>query len=169
MTDIGAVVDVSVNYEEKTVYVDVASGPNQTHNGIEYRTGGRGIFVVPEFGDVVEIDTVGNGRRVAHSSHTDKTDSMPQNMSEGDIAINLNDNTVLHFKKNGDVYDVDMKCDGELHLDASTITIGENGKTVATKDHTHDYEDTGDTGDGTAGTTTKTTSGPSDTSSTVVE
>jgi len=169
MSDIGAVVDVSINYDNKAIYVDVATGPNQTHNGIEYRTDARGIFVVPEFGDVVEVDKVGNGRRVAHSAHTDDSDSMPQGLTEGDIAIQLNDGTVLHFQRSGDTYNIDLKCDGTLHLDASTITIGENGKEVATKDHTHNYEDTGDTGDGTAGTTTKKTDGPSDTTTTVVE
>lgn len=162
---VGAVVGVTVAEDENSVYVDVSIGPEKTFNDIEYRTEASGIYVVPEFGDIVEVETLGNGRAIAHSSQSRRDESLPAGLSEGDIAIKLNDNTVLHFRKDGDVYDVDMECDGKLHLDASSIEVGENGEAVATASHTHDYED--ELADGT--TATKTTDLPDDTTYTVIE
>ena len=140
MTDVGRVQNVVVDTDTDKIYVDVAISPKRYFEKVKFRSPSSRAWFVPEEGDIVEVDSVGKGRRVAHSPHNTPGVNLPEGLSAGDIAFRLNENTVLHFKKVGDGYDTKLVCDGDMYLDAESVLIGDesNAMQVATAEHTHD-------------------------------
>lgn len=154
-SEIGAVIDVYVDDGESEVYVDVSLSPRRSRT-VRFLSGGKGVWYVPEIGDYVTVRTLSDGSRVAHSPINSPEFAMPSGLSAGDVAITLSDGAYLHFSKQDDgTVDLNVSVDGDLTLDGGSVFVGENGKKVATADHTHDYDDD----DGTS-TTTKTTGTP---------
>lgn len=140
MKDVGRVQKVTINRDTSKIYVDVAISPNRHFDKLEFRSPATNAWFVPQEGDIVEVDSVGKGRRVAHSPNNTPRVNLPEGLSAGDIAFRLNENTVLHFKKAEDGYDVKLVCDGNMFLDAEKVLIGDesNATQVATAGHTHD-------------------------------
>lgn len=134
--------DVDVNEDKEHVFVDVSLSPTEHAEGLQYRTPGKGIYIVPEEGDIVQVQRVGRNRRVAFSPYNVPEEGFPSGMSPGDIVFQLNENTSLRMSQQDDgTYDVTIECDGDLQLDGESIFIGENGTRVAPDMHTHDFED----------------------------
>lgn len=171
MTEVGTITRVQFDTDgPPEVKVDVRISPNIEHENIRYRSPGKGVWVVPEVGDIVEVSEAGSRGRVAHSARHQNTQTLPDNISEGDVVFELNGNTRLHFNKQGDgTYNVSLDCDGALQFTAADIFIGEDGnrKRVATEDHTHTFEYTG--GGDNSSTLSGTTDGPDDITDTEVE
>jgi hypothetical protein len=59
---------------------------------------------------------------------------MPE-MSEGDFCLRLNDDTELKFSKQGDdTFNLSIKADGEITIDAPTVRLGgDTGTTVVAR------------------------------------
>lgn len=140
MAKLGQIQDVTVDKDENEVRVDVVVSPSEFRENIRYETPGVGVWIVPNSGDIVEVKDLGPNRAVAFSPKNNPVYDMPAGLSEGDVAIKLNENTTLHFNESGGSYDITLECDGDLNIDAANIFIGENGSKVATADHTHDYD-----------------------------
>ena len=140
MTDVGRVQNVVVNTDDNKIYVDVSISPNRHWDKLEFRSPATGVWFVPEEGDIVEVDTVGKGRRIAHSPHNTPGVNLPDGLSEGDISFRLNEGTLLHFKQTDSGYDIKLVCDGDMYLDAGNVFVGDtdNAMQVATANHTHD-------------------------------
>lgn len=145
MSTLGRVVDVTVDTDKRRVFVDVALSPNREASDVKFRQPGKDIWVVPETGDVVEVDTIGRDEKVALSPSTPSSVGLPSGLSEGDVAIRLDSDTLLYMQKSSG--DVTLTCSGDLNLDAANIYVGDssNSKKVATEDHIHTDSSGGDT------------------------
>lgn len=131
MTELARIRKVDVDENEKKVFVDVIITPNRAPTGIPYRMPGKGVWVVPEVGDVVEIDKVGNSNWVAFAPKSPPSFSMPSSLSEGDVAIKVSENAYIHLDKNDDgTVDLEIDVDGD-------ILLGANGLRAADENHTH--------------------------------
>jgi len=170
MSRVGKITRVRVNpFGDNEVRVDVRSSPQRAWSDIRYQSATKDIWLVPEVGDIVEVTKAGE-TPIALASRHFPDQSLPQNLSEGDIAIKLNDNVQLRFSKQNDgTYNVNIDCDGELQLTGGSIFVGEDGnrKKVATEDHTHTFDYDG--GGKNSSTLTGTTDGPNDVTDTEVE
>lgn len=157
MNSLGRITAVDINHDDQRVYVDVALGPNRQPGGIKYRQPGKDVWIVPEPGDIVEVSTLDDGQKVAFSPDTDPSSTIPSGLSEGDVAIRLDDSTLLHMKKSDG--GITLTCSGDLNLDAANIYVGDsaNSEPVATASHTHDVT-LSDGSTGTTGTPSDTTS-----------
>jgi hypothetical protein len=151
MTQVGKITKVIINEDDNEVRVNVSLSPTQHPDKIPYRMPSKDVWFVPEVGDVVEVADVGKYGKVAFAPKSPPTSGLPENLSEGDVAFRLNDETVLHFSESNGQYDISIKCDGDLQLDAANILIGEDGARVpvAPANHTHDYTWTDAGGSGT--------------------
>jgi hypothetical protein len=136
----------SVFVEEETLRVTVAQTPGGEERRIRYLTPHPSMWYIPSVGDVVTVTELADGTRVAHSPLNDTGSGIPDGLSQGDIAIKLNDNTEFILKNNGSGYDVTLSCDGELNFLANDIYVGDknNAERVATESHTHDVDYIGD-------------------------
>jgi len=161
MTDVGRVQNVVVNTDDNKIYVDVSVSPNRHWDKLEFRSPAAGVWFVPEEGDIVEVDTVGKGRRIAHSPHNTPGVTLPEGLSEGDISFRLNESTLLTFKQTDSGYDIELTCDGDMYLDAANVFIGDTGNAikVARANHTHNLT----LSDGSQGTTNTENEAPTDT------
>lgn len=150
MRAVGRIQDVNLDSENNRIRVDVSVSPTRFHENIVFRTPGSTAWFVPEEGDVVEVEKLDSGSYVASTPSTPSR-RVPDFLTEGDIAFQLNDSTVLHFKNTDSGYDVRLECDGDMYLDATDIFVGDenNATKVATADHTHDYTWTDAAGSGT--------------------
>jgi hypothetical protein len=153
----------TVNISDGRVFVDVTVSPTNSKTSVRFTTPARGMWVVPEVGDTVELTELKDGSEVAHSPRNTPSTPAPDALTEGDVALQLNGDTTLHFnKQSDDTYDLTITCDGDLQLDAANILVGEQGNAqpVATADHTHDfeYDGAGDNSSTQTGTTEQTDS-----------
>lgn len=129
-TDIGYVEEVVVDHDNNEVRVTVTTSPNVHHVEIPYENPGSGIIIVPEYGDIVVVEEI-NTSPVARASWSQANADFPASLSEGDVAIHLNDDTILHFNRQDDgSYDISIELNGDLTV---------NGEALATESHTHDY------------------------------
>lgn len=171
MTQVGKITRVQVNPNGgNEILVDARISPNIEHENIRYRSPSRSVWVVPEVGDIVEVTNINGSQLVAHSARHRSDQSLPADLSEGDIAIKIADGIRFRFAKQDDgTYNVDLDCDGDLQFVADNIFVGEDGtrKAVATEDHTHtfDYDGGGDN----SSTLSGTTDGPDDVTDTTVQ
>lgn len=145
MPELGRVTKVDVNSEESRIFVDVSTRPNSHYEKISFRSPGSGVWIVPKVGDVVEVEEVGVSKFVAYSPHSAPSFSLPEGLSEGDVAFKINDNSFLHFDKSGGTVDLKIQADGSIIIGDETNTLR-----VANENHTHDVT----LSDGTTATTT---------------
>lgn len=150
MKAVGRIQSVNLDTDNNKIRVDVSVSPARFHENIVFRSPGSSVWFVPEAGDVVEVEKLDAGTYIASAPSTPSR-RVPDFLSEGDTAFQLNDSTILHFKKTDTGYDIKLECDGDLYLDATDIFIGDetNATKVATADHTHDYTWTDAGGSGT--------------------
>lgn len=150
MTQLATVQDVTVDREERSIYVDVGMSPRRSPSGIKFATPAKGIWAVPEVGDVVEVARV-DGGKVARFPHNSPAFSMPQSLSEGDFAVKVGENSYLHLDKQPDgTVDLRIDVDGDIFIGDEN-----NANRVADENHTHDFT----TSDGATGTTDPPSSG----------
>lgn len=84
---IGIIDNVDIASQEGQVYVDVALGPRNYKDGIEFWQPASNIFVVPSEGDAVIVTQLGAGRFIAMHAKRKSPDFTPPTASEGDIFI----------------------------------------------------------------------------------
>lgn len=142
----GKIRKVSVSNEG--IIVSVATGIEEEVEA-EYIMPHDSIWMVPERGDIVNVERRGSdiickptGRRKA-----------PSGLSEGDVHLKLNEDTELLFEKDGGNYNLSITCDGDVNIDGSSISIGEDGEQLPLQSHTHTGYDGEETGSANGGTT----------------
>lgn len=132
MSELGSVTKVDVNTDKNRIFVNVSTGPTTHYDSIAFRSPGSGVWIVPEKGDVVEVEEVG-GRHVAFAPHSPPSFSFPSSLSEGDVAIKVNKNSYIHLDKQDDgTVDLRLDVDGDIYIGDST-----SATKVARQDHTH--------------------------------
>lgn len=131
MSRVGTVTKVTVSEEHRRVFVNVSLSPTEHATQIRYRTPGAGVWFVPEEGDIVEVETVGRNRQVAFAPHNvpEEEEAFPTELTEGDIAFQLDKDTLFHFSKQEDdeTYDVTLKTAGDILLEGATVTTNQTG------------------------------------------
>jgi hypothetical protein len=143
---VGYVNRVEVEPDRDAVRVWVQVGPRITHQGIRFVMPARGVFSIPEKGDIVEVDSL-NGERVARWPYSSPEPGLPENLGAGDLAIKLSEDTLLHFDKQEDgTYTLQMQAssasienpdgegfkvesDGTLKLYGTSVDIRDDGTT----------------------------------------
>jgi hypothetical protein len=133
-TELGRVTSVVPVPKDKRIYVSVKVSPEEYYEEIPFATGKTGLWMVPEEGDMVEVHEVGFETYVARTTHNPYPYTMPE-MSEGDFCLRLNDDTELKFSKQGDdTFNLSIKADGEITIDAPTVRLGgDTGTTVVAR------------------------------------
>jgi hypothetical protein len=117
-TEVGRVSSVSIDRVKRKIYVTVSVGPNTTHTKIPFKSGGNGVWHIPESGEIVEVHEL-NGQYVARWPEPTTEHPMPDSASPGDYIIKLGESTKLHFdKKESGGYNLTIRAD--------TIDIQEN-------------------------------------------
>lgn len=151
--EIGAVSAVRVHEDEKRVHVDVILTPQRSVTAM-FQTPYKGVWIVPEEGDAVEVTEV-DGQHLAQPVQNPADYAMPSGMQQGDIAFKVDAGTYVLMQKQGSGdYNIEIEASGDVIIDGIDFDT-----------HTHNFEDStiNDTSDGTGteSTETKTTTGPS--------
>lgn len=167
-TKLGRVTSVFIDPDDNEVKVSVLTGPQQEARVIPFKTPAKGLWAVPDEGDIVEVYNV-NREPVARYPHNAPEYSIPADLSQGDFCLKLNENTELRFstQEDGTVSaaltadsDISISTTGTAIVDADTVKLGgtTGTKVVARKG------DTVETNDPLSGSNTGTiTSGASNT------
>lgn len=150
---IGTITNVSVE-DSGAIYVTVSHTPTNESKDVLFKSPSPNIWAVPEVGDVAEVFYLENDYRIARTPFSLPDTEAPSGLSEGDIAIKIDNIEIVFDKDSGSL---DLRA-SDITLSADQITIGENGEAVATASHTHSAPDGGGT-----------TSGPSDVTDTTIE
>lgn len=135
----------SVNYDDGVVYCDLQTVRTTTGMpGVPVLKPHSGFVQVPSQGDLVTVEKLGDGTPFI-TNIIANADGAPEEMKEGEFAIQLDKGTRVAFKRkeNGD-YDLHLESSGDVMI---------NG--VAFSEHTHSHEDST-----TESTTTKKTTKP---------
>lgn len=161
-THVGRVDSVTIDSERRTIFVDVITSPRKTFTDVKFVMPGSGMWAVPEEGSVVEVVSKTGQETVAHFPRQQPSFDLPPGLSEGDIALQVGDDSFIHFQTSGDTVDVRLDVSGDIFIGDPN-----NSKKVATEDHVHDFEYTG--GGDNSSTLTGTTGNPDDVTDAEVE
>jgi hypothetical protein len=168
----------TVNYEDGVVYCSVSPIRFEAeYTNVAVLKSHSGFIQVPSQGDRVAMKKLKDGSRfISHVLSRERF--TPDSMNEGELAIKLDEKTVLSFDKQADgTHDVTIGSSGDMALKSGgKLTMKSAGNLEMTseksvlinginfEEHTHDYDDTtiSDTGNGsgTASDTTETTTSP---------
>lgn len=143
----GKVTSTSIDTDTDRVLVSVALGPGRSHSDVPMKFPIRGMWVVPELGDTVELHETPEGM-VARFPFSGLDYDIPSDLSEGDVAIKMNAGTEFRFTKNNDeTYNIELSADGNILIDG-----------IDFDQHVHEFEDStiNDTGDGSGSESTET-------------
>lgn len=143
------------DYEDGVVYC----GVNPIRSGGSYPDvpvlkPQSGFIQVPKEGDLVAIDELSDGTKFI-TNVISKTEASPDTMKEGDMVIQLDEQTKLVFKRNGKgSYNIQISASATLSLSAEgSISLDApdgvfiNGTKF--QEHTHDHSWTDGGGSGT--------------------
>ena len=121
----GRVSSVFFDDEKRDIFVNVVTGPNREPREMKFSTPKAGIWYVPSEGDVVEVHNIGGTRTARYPVEGPKEFGLPEDLTEGDVCFQLNQDTQLHFsvQKDGTV-NVDLTSDGEITVDAPSVKLG---------------------------------------------
>jgi len=152
----------SVYYENGVVSCDVRSlRINTSYDKVPVLKPHSGFSGMPKQGNKVIMDSLADGKRfITHIMATES--AVPGAMKEGEITIQLDEDTTLSFKETGSGYTVTISASDELVIESQDrISITAEDKIEMTapngiflngtkfSEHIHDYDD-----DGTTETTT---------------
>lgn len=142
----------SVYYEKDVVKCDVQPIRLQTeYPKVPVRKSHSSLIEIPEQNDIVTIEKLDDEKRFI-TGVVGSNEAPPEDMSEGDFAIHLDENTYVSFQQNGSSYDLELSASGDITINADG-DVFING--LDFEDHTHEYEDSSD-----GNTSTKTTNPP---------
>jgi len=142
----------TVNYEDGVAYCNVqAIRLNNEYQDVPVLKTHSGFVQVPEQGMTVAMDSLKDGTRfITHV--VSKENASPDDLAEGDLAIQLDGDTIIELSKAGSDYDVSIGASGQLNLEATgtlslkagkNLTIDSDAKVeiqgIPFADHTHDY------------------------------
>jgi hypothetical protein len=118
----------SVQYEQGVVLCDVQPiRVNNEYSKIPVMKEFDGFHAMPQIGQKVGMIELSDGQRfitkvIARNEDGDYPDSMKQ----GEVVIQLDDQTKLAFRKNSnDDYDVTLEASGHLQLTGDTVDISD--------------------------------------------
>jgi|APHM01.1.fsa_nt_gi hypothetical protein len=116
----GRVSSVSFDSEKKDVFVNVVTGPNREPRAMPISCPRPGVWYVPKEGDMVEVHDINGVKTARFPANPPAEYELPEELAEGDVCFQLNENTKLHFSvQNDDTINVDIACDGELSITAT--------------------------------------------------
>lgn len=128
-TRLGRVTSVFVDSDRNEIRVSVNTGPNREDRELPFKTPAKGMWAVPQEGDIVEVYRV-DREPVARFPHNAPNFPIPSDLSEGDFCLRLNENTELRFSLQGDgTVNVDLSADGEIRVDSGTVLLGDDSGT----------------------------------------
>lgn len=144
----------SVKYEDGVVYCDIqAFRKRANYEERPVLTPHSGFIQVPKEGQIVGIEKLKDGTRFVSEVIAKETAS-PDSMKEGELAIQLDNDTRLYFEEqaNGD-YNLYLEASGDLSIAApGDVEIDAGGDVLiqGTKwsDHGHAYDWTDSGGSG---------------------
>ena len=133
-TKYGRVSSVFFDDEKRDIFVNVVTGPNREPREMKFSSPKAGIWYVPSEGDMVEVHNVNGTRTARYPAGSPEDFSFPEDLTEGDVCFQLNQDTQLHFSVQEDgTVNVDLTADGEINVDAPNISVtGENAAISAT-------------------------------------
>lgn len=129
-TEIGRVTNVSLESETGQIYVAVKVSSRKHYERLKFTSHMSGLWMVPSEGDFVEVYTIGENSRAARMSHDTPPASMPD-MGEGDFCLRLNEDTELFFKQSGGTFDLTIRADGDVTVDAPEVKLGDGSGNYA--------------------------------------
>ena len=142
------------DYEDGVVYC----GVNPIRSGGSYPDlpvlkPQSGFIQVPKEGDLVAIDELSDGTKFI-TNVISKTEASPDTMKEGDMVIQLDEQTKLVFKRNGKgSYNIQISASATLSLSAEgSISLDApdgvfiNGTKFQEHTHDHSWSDSGGSG-----------------------
>ena len=137
-TKYGRVSSVFFDDEKRDIFVNVVTGPNREPREMKFSSPKAGIWYVPSEGDMVEVHNVNGTRTARYPAGSPEDFSFPEDLTEGDVCFQLNQDTQLHFSVQEDgTVNVDLTADGEISVDAPNVSVtGENSTVTATGDIT---------------------------------
>ena len=144
----------NVIYEDGVVYCNVQPVRTESeYEAVPVMKSHSGFVQVPKRDQRVAMDKLSDGTRFISDILGTRKDA-PEDMKEGEIILQLGENTFIQFDKAGDSYDVSISASGDLSLLASgKITLDADGGVFinGTKfgSHTHDYSWSDSAGSGT--------------------
>lgn len=122
---------ISVYYGNGAVVCDLLPirEDNQTYTKVPVMKPHSGFVQIPEQGDTVATQKLSDGTRfISHIVSVNKDG--PNDMREGEVAIQLDSETQIYFQeKNDDTYDINISTSENLNLDSGG-KIRLNGQTV---------------------------------------
>jgi hypothetical protein len=144
MTQLGFVTDSYADTEANRVYVSVKTSPADEKQNILFEMPVKGMWYVPEDGDILEVNEVDDNVFVARAPHTPPTDySMPE-LEQGEFCFHFDAESFLLATKDGSGnVNINVEASGTLNIDAAgRVLIGDeaNAEPLATADHTHEYD-----------------------------
>ncbi|WP_143421024.1 hypothetical protein [Halorubrum halodurans] len=115
-----------IDPDDNEVKVSVLTGPRQEARVIPFKTPAKGLWAVPNEGDVVEVYHV-NREPNARYPHNSPEFSIPADLGEGDFCIKLNEGTELRFSTQEDgTVDLSVTADGDVSVTAPSVKIGDS-------------------------------------------
>jgi len=114
----------SVTYEDGVVYCDI--NPNRVSNqytDIPVLNTHSGFVEVPEQSETVAIQELEDGTRFV-TNVISKEKSTPDSMKEGEIAFQLDDDTLVRFEKMGNgTHNLTISASNDLTVEGKNISI----------------------------------------------
>lgn len=110
----------TVNYKEGVVYCNVrAIRLNNEYKNIPILKPHSGFIQIPKQGETVTMEKLDDGTRFI-SNVLSREASSPDNMREGELAIQLDEKTRIYFEEqnNGD-YDLHLDASGEVYINGT--------------------------------------------------
>lgn len=107
----------SVKYNDNVIYCDVRPVRNSSpYPSVPILRPHSGFIQVPKQGNTVTMEKLDDGTRFI-TNVLSKEDSSPDNMREGELAIQLDEDTRIYFeeKNNGD-YDLHLDASGDVYI-----------------------------------------------------
>lgn len=134
MSVVGKVTRVQIGEGKSSLRVDVNVSPTVEYENLIFRSPATGMWFIPEVGDVVEVTTVGDNRKIAHSPMQSPGFRIPDDAQEGDIIIMPASDVTIRANKNGNIK---IETSGDIDMDAENLYF--DGDRLATENHIHTH------------------------------
>lgn len=108
----------TVNYEDGAVYCDVRSlrGSRGEYENIPVMKSHSAFIQIPKQGERVTMEKLSDNTRFI-SNVLSREDDFPEEMREGELAIQLDEETKIRFEERDDGnYDLHLDASGDLYI-----------------------------------------------------
>jgi catalase len=110
----------SVTYRDGGVFCDVRAVRVQTnYENVPVLRPQSGFIQIPKQGEMVAMDQLKDGSRfITHV--VSKEEESPDSLREGELSIQLDENTKIHFEKNDDgSHDLHLSASGDVFINGT--------------------------------------------------